>query len=186
MQEQLVEPLLRRMRIARILPVIRSMPECSLLDVGCGREACFLKDVAPYIQSGVGIDFKAPQLNTGKIRTISMILQDSLPFPDRIFDVVSMLAVLEHIEHEEAIVREIRRVLRPGGFLVGTAPGKIAKPVLEFLSFKLNIVNPEEIKDHKRYYDKNSLHRLLSAAGFTTVKHAYFQLGMNNFFTAGY
>jgi ubiquinone/menaquinone biosynthesis C-methylase UbiE len=184
MKEQLLEPLLRRMRIARILPVIRSRPNCSLLDVGCGREARFLQDVAPYIGTGVGIDIKAPRVNTDKIHTFSTVLHESLPFPDNSFDIVSMLAVLEHIEHEEAIIREVRRVLRPGGFFAGTVPSKIAKPVLEFLSFKLNMVNPEEIRDHKRYYDKESLHELLSSLGFTTITHSYFQIGMNNFFSA--
>jgi SAM-dependent methyltransferase len=107
-----------------------------------------------------------------------------LPFADCAFDVVSMLAVLEHLDYETDIVREVHRVLRPGGLFIGTVPSKIAKPLLEFLSFRLHIVDPEEINDHKRYYDNKSLCKLLSDAGFSAIEHSYFQFGMNNFFSA--
>jgi len=74
------------------------------------------------------------------------------------------------------------RVLRDGGKLVLTVPGKRAKPVLEFLSYRLGIVNRAEIEDHKKYYDIIELENL--AAEFSNleiVRHKYFQLGMNNF-----
>jgi cyclopropane fatty-acyl-phospholipid synthase-like methyltransferase len=46
-----------------------------LLDVGCGWEARFLKSVEPYIASGIGIDFKAPNLETAKLKTITVTLE---------------------------------------------------------------------------------------------------------------
>jgi len=116
-----------------------------LLDVGCGWEARFLKAVEPYIASGVGIDFKAPDLETAKLKTISATLNDKLPFEDNSFNVVSLMAVLEHLEKPLDILKEIHRVLKKdgsvNGILVGTVPSKAAKPVLEFLSYKLGIVN---------------------------------------------
>ena len=105
-KEPLLEPLLRKMRVARIMPVLRAYPNCRLLDVGCGFKAQFLWGVEQYIGSGVGIDFKAPELRTGKITTIRATLVDSLPFPDKSFDVVTMLAVLEHLENYTPILCE--------------------------------------------------------------------------------
>ena len=184
MNEPILEPVLRRMRMRRVLPYIREHQDCRLLDIGCGWEARFLKSVAPFIAEGVGIDSKAPLLTEGKIRTERLTLTDSLPYADASFDIVTMLAVLEHFDHPEQLLCEIRRVLCPKGHLVLTVPSKAAKPVLEFLSFRLGIVSRNEISDHKAYYDHRSLAVLLSATGFTLQLHSYFQLGMNNFCVA--
>lgn len=182
MKEQILEPLLRRLRIRKILPVLRQFPDCRLLDVGCGWEARFLREVEPYIAQGVGIDIKAPTLQTEKISTFQSCLDQKLPFADASFDVVTMLAVLEHLRFPEAIVAEVFRVLRGGGVFVGTVPSTWAKPVLEFLAFRLNIVNPDEIRDHKQYFNRGSLEKLLGQAGFSSLKHRYFQCRMNNLF----
>jgi 2-polyprenyl-3-methyl-5-hydroxy-6-metoxy-1,4-benzoquinol methylase len=191
MKEPVLEPILRRMRIRRVLPVVRSFPRCRLLDVGCGWEARLLKSVEPYIDSGVGVDSKAPELDGDKLKTVSVTLNDKLPFGDNAFDVVTLMAVLEHLEKPLQILREIRRVLiKPeatggcGGILVGTVPSRAAKPVLEFLSYRLKIVNEAEIRDHKRYFNRNDLIDILTDAGFGRVSHRYFQCGMNGFFTA--
>jgi SAM-dependent methyltransferase len=44
-----------------------------------------------------------------------------LPFRDGVFGFTLSIATLEHIPHPELMIREIHRVLRPGGRLVGTA-----------------------------------------------------------------
>jgi len=41
---------------------------------------------------------------------------EHLPFPDGVFQRVECDAVLEHVRHPEQVVREIHRVLAPGGF----------------------------------------------------------------------
>ena len=105
-----------------------------------------------------------------------------LPFPDESFEVVTMLAVLEHLHHPHAMLQEIARVLKPSGALVLTVPSHAAKPVLEFLAFRLKIVSEAEIADHKRYYNKRDLRELVALVPeLTLTKHTYFQLGMNNF-----
>jgi len=68
-------------------------------------------------------------------------LENHLPFADESFQVVTMLAVLEHIEKEKQILREIHRVLIPGGKLVLTVPSVWSQPILEFLAYKLKIVS---------------------------------------------
>jgi hypothetical protein len=79
MKESILEPLLRRMHIRRVLPYIREHRHCRLLGIGCGWESRFLKVVEPYIESGVGIDFRAPLMQEGKIRTERLTLEDLLP-----------------------------------------------------------------------------------------------------------
>lgn len=182
MKEPILEPLLRRMRLSRVVPYVHLYERCKLLDIGCGWDAKFLRTVEPFIGSGIGVDFKAPDIDTSKIKTISVTLTDKLPFDDSSFDVITMLAVMEHLENDVAILQECARLLRPGGAVLITVPSWYAKPVLEFLSFKLNIINPDEIADHKRYYNRRDICRLGEVVdGLTLERHRYFQGLFNNF-----
>ncbi|WP_133250432.1 class I SAM-dependent methyltransferase, partial [Helicobacter cinaedi] len=110
--------------------------------------------------------------------------QDSkchLPFENESFEVVTMLAVLEHLNHPLDMLKQITRVLKPNGVLILTVPSHLAKPVLEFLAFKLKIVSEAEIRDHKTYYNKKDLHHLIAQIPSLHLKtNKYFQRGMNN------
>jgi len=181
MKEPILEPFLRSMRLKQVLPYLHRYPNCRLLDVGCGWEAKLLLAIEPYVASGVGIDFKAPEIKTERLTTLPITLRDALPFESNSFDFITMLAVMEHLEDDKMILKECMRLLRPGGGLLITVPSWYAKPVLEFLSFKLNLINPAEVKDHKRYYDKKDLDFLIGAVeGLRIVDHAYFQWRFNN------
>jgi 2-polyprenyl-3-methyl-5-hydroxy-6-metoxy-1,4-benzoquinol methylase len=185
MNEAILEPMLRRMRIRQVLPIIRQYRECVLLDIGCGWDAKFLRSVEAYVSRAEGIDARAPELHTQKLSTRRMTLAQSLPYADDAFDVVTMLAVLEHLSHPGAVIAEVFRILKPGGRLVLTVPSTAAKPVLEFLAFRLGIVSAAEIRDHKCYYNRRLLHQLLAQSGLVMEAHHYFQLGMNNFAVCG-
>jgi 2-polyprenyl-3-methyl-5-hydroxy-6-metoxy-1,4-benzoquinol methylase len=181
MKEPILEPLLRRMRMRRVLPYVRRYPQCTMLDIGCGWEARLLRELEAHIGRGVGIDFKAPNIKTERLETISAVLKGDLPFKENSFDLITMLAVLEHLEHPEVILKEIARLLRPGGGLLITVPSWYAKPVLEFLAYRMGIVNPDEIRDHKRYFNREDLFDLIRATpGLKVVTHEYFQWRFNN------
>lgn len=93
-----------------------------------------------------------------------------------------MLAVLEHLNYPLAMLQEIERILVPNGILLLTAPSHAAKPVLEFLSYKLKIVSEAEIRDHKRYWNRADLGEIVGKVqGLELLLHKYFQCGMNNF-----
>lgn len=180
MREPVLEPFLRQLRLSRVMPYIPL--HSVLLDIGCGSKATFLKHVSPRIKQGFGVDFKVVPFEVGNIQVSQLKLSGRLPFEGNSFDVVTMLAVLEHIEHEKEILQEIYRVLVPGGKLVLTVPSVWAQPVLEFLSYRLKIVSEDEIRDHKRYYNRQKLYQvLIKEAGFQGFNHRYFQLWMNNF-----
>lgn len=71
MKEALLESTLRKMRLNRVLPTIKSFKNPNVLDIGCGWEARLLQEIEPYIAKGIGIDFKAPTINTDKIQTFT-------------------------------------------------------------------------------------------------------------------
>jgi ubiquinone/menaquinone biosynthesis C-methylase UbiE len=179
MKEALLEPLLRQMRLYKVSSYIPQ--NAKVLDIGCGRRASLLKAIAPKIQYGVGIDFKVEPVPVRNVKTLQLKLDRDLPFEDKCFDVVTMLAVLEHIEHEQAILNEIRRVLKKKGKLVLTVPSIWSQSVLEFLSYRLRIIDEAEIRDHKRYYNRERLNDvLIREAKFTNFEHRYFQFWMNS------
>ncbi|MFZ2269547.1 MAG: class I SAM-dependent methyltransferase [Azonexus sp.] len=184
MREALLEPWLRHLRIRRVLPSIRRYPDCHLLDIGCGWEARLLRTVEPYIGRGVGLDVKAPPIATPRITTHRLALLTELPLASASFDIVTMLATLEHLAHPAEMVAETFRVLRPGGRVLITVPSRAAQPVLEFLAYRLGLISAAEIRDHKQYFDRESLQTLFSAAGFSIERQHYFQFGMNNFLLA--
>jgi demethylmenaquinone methyltransferase / 2-methoxy-6-polyprenyl-1,4-benzoquinol methylase len=65
---------------------------------------------------------------------------EQLPFPDNYFDCVSIAFGLRNVTHKDAALREMRRVIKPGGRVLVLEFSKVA-PVLEkaydFYSFKL-------------------------------------------------
>lgn len=181
-QEGWLDPILRWLRLRRVMPHIPV--GATLLDVGCGRSAVFLKAIGPRIKQGVGVDFKVEASTVKNIQTLPLKLFDRLPFADASFDVVTLLAVLEHLENEQQILEEIYRVLKPNGQVVLTVPSVWSQPVLEFLAYRLKVIDAQEIRDHKRYYNRSKLQAALTAnIPFQDFQHDYFQCWMNNFCT---
>ena len=68
---------------------------------------------------------------------------ERLPFPDATFDLVYSWGVIHHAENPELMVREIRRVLRPGGTFIGMVYGRHSlKVVKTWLWFALLRARP--------------------------------------------
>lgn len=181
-QEPVLEPVLRWFRLQRVSSHIPKMS--ILLDIGCGKSATFLRSISGHISQGFGVDFKVENTRFNNIQTTQLKFEGKLPFNDNSFDVVTMLAVLEHIDQEEQMLKEVYRVLVPGGKLIITVPSVSSQPILEFMAYKLKIVSEDEIKDHKRYYERKRLRKILiEISGFEQFNHKYFQIWMNNFCT---
>jgi SAM-dependent methyltransferase len=110
-----------------------------------------------------------------------------LPFEDGYFDVVTMLAVFEHIEPERLIglVADIRRVLRPGGVFIVTTPAAWADGLLQIMA-KLKMVNPVLLAEHKDEYTHAKIARILRLGGFAAeeLRLGYFEMFMNIWATA--
>jgi SAM-dependent methyltransferase len=106
--------------------------------------------------------------------------------PEKSFDVITALAVFEHIEPSElpSVLNHLKKSLKEGGCIVGTLPTPLGRPVLEFLSYKLKLIDESQIRDHKIYYDQNGLRQQLKLAGYDLQEYYTFQFGMNSFFVA--
>ncbi len=85
----------------------------------------------------------------------------ALPFSDGAFDVVLCSEVLEHVEDDRRAVRELVRVLKPGGDLVVTVP----RCLPEALCWLLSEPYRREPGGHIRIYRKSELKALAESAG---------------------
>lgn len=101
----------------------------------------------------------------------------SLPFDETSFDLVICSHVLEHIPDDMAAMRELRRVLVPGGVLLAQGPVDPGRAV----TFEdPSVTKPEERErmffqdDHVRIYGRDFADRL-RAAGFAQVSATKYQ-----------
>ena len=98
-----------------------------------------------------------------------------IPLPSKSIDLVTAMAIIEHVDDPLNMLIEARRVLINGGKMLITTPSLRAKPLLEF-SARVGLDNIEEISDHKRYYTPDTLKIELLKAGFTKVNTFGFSL----------
>lgn len=170
------------LRFRAVLPYLR--PHSSICDVGCGLVAAFLAYAGSQIRWGVGLD---DQVQVSKDRRWPVLRADitrGLPFLDARFDHVVMLAVLEHLRDPEPVLREIFRILAPGGTCVITWPQPLVDPLLNILR-QLRLVSREmESQDHQERIPLPKLLEALSKTGFRGFSHRRFELGLNNLLVA--
>jgi SAM-dependent methyltransferase len=178
LKEELLEPVLRRIRIRKIKKFIPK--NCILCDIGCGFNASFLHTISDHIHTGYGFDKKIKDDQFDNIILKNLDVSGRIPLNNESVDCVTLLAVLEHLEDPKKIVFESYRILKNGGIILITTPTPKSKPLLEFLSFRLHIVSPAEIRDHKHYFSKKELYILLEEIGFHRVVVSEFEYGLNN------
>ena len=96
-----------------------------VLDAGCGTGGWAAMVAAPEV---VGVDSSEAAVEAARARGVDARLAEieALPFDDGTFDVAMCNAVLYHLADPDAGLRELARVLRPGGRFVGgyTIPGR--------------------------------------------------------------
>jgi ubiquinone/menaquinone biosynthesis C-methylase UbiE len=153
-------------------------------DLGCG-DGDILKKLHEKkdFALAVGADLLVNESDDKNIRFIRCDISE-LPLDDASFDCVLMLAILEHLDlvKVEKVLNEVQRVLRPGGKLLMTSPTPLSKPLLEFMAYRLGVISRLEIEDHKHYYSKAEVDRLLNSSGFKKIKSGHFQLLMNAYY----
>ena len=184
----LLEDFLARQRARRADGLIGAEArEGRVLDIGCGSYPVFLEGTV--FAEKVGLDPAAAEVR-GEMaeRGITMVTQElgggELPWADESFEVVTMLAVFEHLAPGclAGVLGEIHRVLRPGGRFIMTTPTVWGGRVLQVM-VRLGLVSRAEIEEHRAPMKVGEIRELLVGAGFARERMGggCFELGMNRY-----
>lgn len=161
-------------------------PRHRLLDIGCGAHPAFLLRQACEIRCGVDREIphepQPPSSGRVSLGRWDLETETRLPFENGSFDVVTMLAVVEHLEESRSalLFADIGRVLRPGGRLVLTTPARWGHTLLRGMA-RCHLVSRVEIAEHKTSYTRERLRSLLTKAGFDplALRSGCFECGAN-------
>ncbi len=137
----------------------------TILDIGCGRGEfldgfikCGLKGFA-VDQSPNAINY-FPDINL----KISDIENDGIPYPDSNFDIIYSKSVIEHFYDPSKLIKEIYRLLKPGGLVITLCP-----------SWEYNYKIYFEDYTHRTPFMHQSLKDIQKINGFIDVRVEFFR-----------
>ena len=168
----------------RALSIFEWLPpsdDMTILDCACGRG--FYLNMYRYVSGcrlvGLELDgdvIRKAQRNVGHLPDITLARGNiyRLPFPDDYFDGVILSEILEHIDNDVAGLREVRRVLKPGGVVAITVPHANYPFLWDPINWTLEHVFHTKIRrgplagiwaNHVRLYERDELREAVEQAG---------------------
>jgi ubiquinone/menaquinone biosynthesis methyltransferase len=122
---------------ARLVESVRAAPGDVVLDVATGTGLVARALSERYGCEVVGLDRSADMLSAALARNGHIPLvrarAESLPFPDESFDHVTFTYLLRYVDDPSAVLRELARVVKPGGRVVALDFGVPSNPILRAL-----------------------------------------------------
>ncbi|MFH1537901.1 MAG: class I SAM-dependent methyltransferase [bacterium] len=156
-------------RLNAVLPHVRGR----LLDIGAGPN-----NLVNRYGDGVGVDVH--DWGGGVI-----VVEDSskLPFEDRSFDTITLIASLNHIPNRREVLQEARRLIKPDGRLILTMIG----PSLGNIGHMIWWYDESRQRGGMKHgevggYRKRDIVELCKSEGFRLMSHTRFVYGMNNLY----
>lgn len=155
----------RRIIESFLKDICKTLPSKSphILDVGCGTGANL--ELLSQFGDAEGVDVSAEALAFCRERGLTKVRQgeaEHLPYDDASFDLVTGLDVVEHLDDDVAGLKEMRRVLRPGGRILLFVP-----------AFMFLWGVQDDISHHRRRYTRPGLEQIIRAAGFEIERITY-------------
>ncbi|HYM55768.1 MAG TPA: class I SAM-dependent methyltransferase [Solirubrobacteraceae bacterium] len=154
----------RRTVLEGVIAGLRLPARARILDAGCGSG----RNMVELAHHGAvtGVELSEASVCLARDRGVGEVIAGSvleMPFPADSFDLAVSLDVIEHLEDDLTALRELRRMVAPGGSLLLTVP---AYPWLWS--------GHDEINHHHRRYTRRSLQRVAEQAGWEQVRTTYF------------
>ncbi len=154
----------RRTVLERVLDGLALGEPIRILDAGCGSG----RNMVELARRGTvtGVELSQPSVEKARERGCGEVVEGSvleMPFPDASFDLAVSLDVIEHLEDDLGALRELRRVVAPGGRLLVTVP-----------AYGWLWSGHDEINHHQRRYTMRSLRTVAEQAGWREERTSYF------------
>jgi SAM-dependent methyltransferase len=154
----------RRQVLERVISGLPLPAPARILDAGCGSG----RNMVELARRGTvtGVELSDTSVCVARARDAGEVVLGSvveMPFADDSFDLAVCLDVIEHLEDDGAALRELRRVVAPGGSLLVTVP---AYPWLWS--------GHDEVNHHYRRYTDRTLKRAAQQAGWEQVRSTHF------------
>jgi SAM-dependent methyltransferase len=154
----------RRTVLERVIADLHLPRPARILDTGCGSG----RNMVELARRGTvtGVELSEVSVGLARARGAGEVIEGSvleMPFDPDSFDLAVSLDVIEHLEEDLDALRELRRVVAPGGSLLVTVP-----------AYGWLWSGHDEINHHHRRYTRRSLQRVAEAAGWEQVRTTYF------------
>lgn len=166
-----------------------------VLDLGCGIGQ-YVRAFARHGAIAYGCDIEQPRLvdaRTAGTTGLALAAGEALPYRDGSMDIVVLNEVIEHVADDNATMREVARILAPGGTAIIYAPNRLYPFETHGIFFRgryifgnIPFVNwlPRRLRDrlapHARAYTAGDWRRVLEGSGLRLVHHGYVYPGFDN------
>jgi SAM-dependent methyltransferase len=135
-----------------------------ILDAGCGSGRT-LEELTDYGEvAGIELNSDAAELARGRgLGEVQVGRLEALPWADEAFDLITCLDVIEHVPDDVTALGELRRVARPGGWLLVTVP-----------AYQALWSRHDEANHHYRRYSRSMLRGAARSAGWQVQRLSSF------------
>jgi len=154
----------RRTVLSRTIANLGLPRPARVLDAGCGSGRNMVE--LARLGAVTGVELSRTSVSLARARQVGDVVEGSvldMPFESGSFDLAASLDVIEHLDEDLEALRELRRVVAPGGFLLVTVP-----------AYEWLWSGHDEINHHHRRYTRRSLQRVAEQAGWQQTRTSYF------------
>jgi len=148
--------------------------EKKILDVGCGEGITLEKLVTRFPGRQVlGIDYDPEKIKVCQSLNLPAEVGNAyeLRFKDRSFDCCLFLEVIEHLHEPLRALREIYRILCPGGLLLLIFPNDFIFKLARIICLKFKEAFTPS--GHVKQWTPQNMHQVLIEVGFSIIKMEY-------------